>query len=98
METFVVPRPLCQKYDCLAWVDYKRERRKTEISARDQEEGASNEQGAILFLGLQLGDEVQRQHILFGRLEPGHGAELASAVRLGRAKVCRSWGILRRLF
>jgi hypothetical protein len=38
-----------------------------------------NEQGfgrtAILFFGLQLGDEVQRQHILFGRLEPGHGAE-----------------------
>jgi hypothetical protein len=35
-----------------------------------------------LSLGLQLGDEVQRQHILLGRLEPGHGAELAQAVWL----------------
>ena len=39
-------------------------------------QGASRE---FLSFGLQFGDEIQRQGILFGRLESGHGAELAAA-------------------
>jgi hypothetical protein len=42
---------------------------------------------AILFFGLQLGDEIQRQDILVGRLKPGHRAELGARVRQDAKRV-----------